>query len=439
MSATPTVTERLLSLWDHLGIDAAHIGLQMAVDVSDLAERHPHRIAGLLFCEAPGIHPEPFAALASRMIIVAGDRGAVGAVADRAHARLPGSRRVPLAGYDMPFWADCITDHAPTIVQAAATLTGVATPLNGAARTGNHAGITYRISGSGPALVLMPLFLAPSQWEAVISELSRRFTVIVVGGRHIGGVAILENRARYPTYAGMLYAMLDRIAPAPGQSILEVGSGTGALLRLSARRLDPACRLQGVDLNPFLLREAAVLAAEDGLADRIVFGEGNAERLPFADASFDHVYSITVLEECDADKALRELRRVVKPGGRVGVAVRAIDMQQVWNATLPESIQRKIETPPQLVSPGGVADRSLYRRMAEAGFEILDCFPVIATFTGLADTFGRFFEERMLSRLDPDEAAVWRRAAAAARADGSLFATMTHHCVVGVKRPHQAA
>jgi ubiquinone/menaquinone biosynthesis C-methylase UbiE len=52
---------------------------------------------------------------------------------------------------------------------------------------------------------------------------------------------------------------------------------------------------------------------------------GNAERLPFADASFDHAYSVTVLEECDADLALRELRRVVRPGGRVGVVVRATD------------------------------------------------------------------------------------------------------------------
>ena len=384
MIEEPTLNQRLLSLWDHLGLGAAHIGAQVTVDITDLAAHFPERIAGLLLCEAPGIHPEPFARVASRMTIVAGDHGMAAAVADRAHARLPGSARVKLLDYDRPFWALC---------------------------------------------------LAPSQWDAAIPELAQHFTVISLGGREVGGVALLEGRARSPSYAGMLYTMFDVIAPAAGQSILDVGCGSGALLRLLARRLGPSHPLTGIDLNPYLLREAAVLAREDGLGERITFRDGNAERLPFADESMDHAYSVTVLEECDADLALRELWRVVKPGGKVGVIVRAIDILQIWNADLPEAILRKIEVPPQLIGPKGVADKSLYRRMANAGFKIATCFPAQAGFVGLTDSIGRYFEERMMSRLDPDEAAIWLRAAEAGRADGTLFVTAPHHCVVGIKPP----
>lgn len=433
MNEKPSLIARLLSLWDHLGLDAAHIGAQVTVDISELAMTAPQRIAGLLLCEAPGIRPEPLAALAARLTIVAGDHGIAATVADRAHARLPGSIRVPLADYDRPFWADSVTDHRATIIAAFRGLRGEATSLEQPPRQGSHAGISYRIEGRGPALVLLPLFLAPSQWDAAIPELAQHFTVISLGGRHVGGVSLLEGRSRSPSYAGMLYTLFDVIAPAAGETIVEVGCGSGALLRLLARRLGSSHPLTGLDLNPYLLREAAVLAREDGLDGQIRFGEGNAEHLPFADASVDHAYSVTVLEECDADAALRELWRIVKPGGRVGVIVRAIDLPQVWNVDLPEAILRKIEPPPQLVGAGGVADRSLYRRVAAAGFRIATCFPAQAAFVGLTDSIGRYFEERMMSRLDADEAAIWLRAAAAARADGTLFMTAPHHCVVGIK------
>ena len=53
------------------------------------------------------------------------------------------------------------------------------------------------------------------------------------------------------------------------------------------------------------------------MGPRIRFLPGNAEALTFPDASFDAVFSVTVLEECDADRALAEMRRVLRPGGRL--------------------------------------------------------------------------------------------------------------------------
>jgi ubiquinone/menaquinone biosynthesis C-methylase UbiE len=68
--------------------------------------------------------------------------------------------------------------------------------------------------------------------------------------------------------------------------------------------------LTAIDMNPFYLKEAEALAAEEGLAGAIRFLPGSAEALPFPDGAFDAIFSVTVLEECDADRALAEMARV---------------------------------------------------------------------------------------------------------------------------------
>src|SRR5918912_3775731 len=106
------------------------------------------------------------------------------------------------------------------------------------ATEGNHAGISYRIEGQGPALLLLPFFLAPSQWTPVIPQLAPHFTVVTLGGRYLGGIAALEDRASMPTYRAMFRTLIDLTAPKPGEAILDVGCGAGSLDRQLAQRLD---------------------------------------------------------------------------------------------------------------------------------------------------------------------------------------------------------
>jgi SAM-dependent methyltransferase len=434
-------TERLIALMDHLRLDMAYFGTSIPRDVSGLAAEHPERIAGVVLCVPSRLDPAPFADIADRVLMIAAERGPAADATARAMARLPTAERCVLAGYDAPGgWTDAVADRGKEITarmkafldRLAVNGTRPGAPYGGQTE-GRHAGISYRIEGSGPALILLPFFLAPSQWNPAIPRLTGHFTVITLGGPHLGGVASLEDRAQMPTYRAMFRTLIDFIAPLPGEAILEIGCGAGSLVRLLARWLGSANPITAADVNPFLLQEAAQLAAAEGLAGAIGFIEGNAEALPFEDEAFDCVYSVTVFEECDAERAITEAMRVVRPGGRVGLVVRALDMPQWWNLTLPETVLRKVEAPPHSIAPAGVADRSLYRRMREAGFVDLVCFPGLITLDRPGGPIWRNREDHVLSQLSPQELTVWHAARDRAEEEGLLFMAHPLHCAVGTK------
>jgi SAM-dependent methyltransferase len=434
-------TGRLLALLDHLGLGAVHVATSIPGDVAVMAAQHSGRLAGVVLCVPSRLDPAPFSALGDRVLMIAAEDGPSAGATARAAARLPAAECTVLRGYEAPgSWADAVADRGeeiagkmmPFLARVAATGHAADSPRP-TTPEGAYAGITYRRAGSGPALVLLPFFLAPSQWEPAIPHLARHFTVVTVGGPHLGGVASLEDRARMRSYRAMFHGLIDRMAPRPGEAVLEVGCGAGSLVRLLARRLAGANPITGADVNPFLLREAAALAAAEGLAEAIHFTHGNAEALPFADNAFDCVYSVTVLEECDAGRAIAEIMRVVRPGGRAGIVVRALDMQQWWNLDLPEPIRRKVETPPHSVSRAGVADRSLYQRMRDAGFADLACFPTLVTLDRPGGPIWRNREDHVLSLLSPDEILQWQAQRDRAAAEGLLFMAHPLHCAVGAK------
>lgn len=430
-----TPTERLLALFDHLGIGVAHIATQMPGDIAGLATGFGMRLGGIVLCVPTRLDPVAFSAMPDHLLMICGDGGLTADVTARAAARLSGSRRVVLAGYDAPGWADVVADRTGDIVQEMTDFLGrlKADVPSATAREGVHAGISWRIDGNGPALVLLPFFLAPSQWAPAIPRLARQFTVITLGGPHLGGVATLEDRARAPTYRAMFRTLIDLMAPQPGQSILDVGCGAGSLDRLLAERLGTANAITAIDTNPFLLCEAEALARADGVDSLIRFAPGNAEALPFSDESFDCIFSVTVLEECDADRALAEMVRVAKPGGRIGVIVRSIDLPQWWSADVPEALRQRAVMPPQSVGARGVADASLYRRARAAGLGDLTCFPALVTLDRPAGPIWRYREDHLVAQLSPAEAAAWQAACDVAADQGLLFMAHPMHCVVGHK------
>lgn len=155
----------------------------------------------------------------------------------------------------------------------------------------------------------------------------------------------------------MLMAGLARVTP--GQRVLDVACGTGALTRAVAERVQPDGAAIGVDLNPEMLEVAARVSP--GLEWR----EGAAETLPFADAGFDAVVSqFGFMFFEDQAQALREMMRVLRPGGRLTVAVcDALDHSPGY-AVLTVLLQRLFgdDVARAFAAPFASGDRALLRR-----------------------------------------------------------------------------
>ena len=111
------------------------------------------------------------------------------------------------------------------------------------------------------------------------------------------------------------------MAVEPGQEILDVGCGTADLSIIAARALaGEAGHVTGIDLSQEMLDVGRIKLHRLGLADRITLLQGNALALPFADQRFHLVISGFMLRNVsDVQRALQEMTRVVRPGGRVVV------------------------------------------------------------------------------------------------------------------------
>jgi demethylmenaquinone methyltransferase / 2-methoxy-6-polyprenyl-1,4-benzoquinol methylase len=114
-------------------------------------------------------------------------------------------------------------------------------------------------------------------------------------------------------------ALVRAVDPRPGQRVLDVATGTGMVAAELVRRAP--CRVVGLDQSEAMLAAArARLARSPDLAGRVTFVTGEAERLPFDDGEFDALTFTYLLRYVDDPAAtMRELARVVRPGGRIGM------------------------------------------------------------------------------------------------------------------------
>jgi len=137
--------------------------------------------------------------------------------------------------------------------------------------------------------------------------------------------------------------IVARLSPGRGERWLDVGTGTGAVALRAARA---GAKVTGVDLSPVMVDTARRLAGEQGAGIR--FEVGDAERLPYENASFDVVASaLGVFLAPDHAAASRELARVCRPDGRLGVVAWRADPEaegmhaRFWPAREPGAGDRR--------------------------------------------------------------------------------------------------
>jgi ubiquinone/menaquinone biosynthesis C-methylase UbiE len=167
---------------------------------------------------------------------------------------------------------------------------------------------------------------------------------------------------------------------APGQSVLEIGCGNGVFLPLLAAAVGPGGRVVGIDHSPQFVAAAHERSVAAGVADIVTVQEADAYRLSFPDATFDAAHCERVLMHLDdPTAALREMRRVVKPGGVVVAAEPHWHGLQI-DSPDPEAMELLIDRHSIAVYRQPRMGLTLNRRMHEAGLVRPEIVPM--TFAG---------------------------------------------------------
>jgi arsenite methyltransferase len=147
----------------------------------------------------------------------------------------------------------------------------------------------------------------------------------------------------------------------PGEVVLDLGSGGGIDVLLSARRVSPGGKAYGLDMTDEMLALARENQKKAGV-DNVEFLKGEIEDIPLPDNSVDVIISNCVINlSADKDRVLREAFRVLKPGGRFAVS------DIVVRGEVPPEIRRNVELWAGCVS--GALDESVYvEKLGQAGF-----------------------------------------------------------------------
>ena len=214
-----------------LGIERAHFASRGLNDWHGVASRYPGAVASLTLVCPLGFDSQVLAPLSERLLVFNGDSGGASQTISRNMASLPEATTVKLPDCPFPDNYNDLAVHRGGDIAAPMLdflqLTGIPDRLTPTMEEGEVDGVYFKAQGSGPPLVLLPLGAAPSQWDPLIPVLSERFCVISMSGPALGMVASLEGRGRTPGYLSAVGRLIAETELQPGESVLEVGCGTG--------------------------------------------------------------------------------------------------------------------------------------------------------------------------------------------------------------------
>jgi ubiquinone/menaquinone biosynthesis C-methylase UbiE len=155
----------------------------------------------------------------------------------------------------------------------------------------------------------------------------------------------------------------------PGETVLDLGSGGGIDVLLSARRVGPTGKAYGLDMTDEMLALARENQVKSGLTN-VEFLRGEIEQIPLPDNSVDVIISNCVINlSADKDRVIAEAFRVLKPGGRVAVSDIVVRGDDV-----PEAVRRSLDLWAGCVA-GALEEQDYRRTLARAGFESIDLEP----------------------------------------------------------------
>jgi ubiquinone/menaquinone biosynthesis C-methylase UbiE len=153
-----------------------------------------------------------------------------------------------------------------------------------------------------------------------------------------------------------------------GETVLDLGSGGGIDVLLSARRVGPTGKAYGLDMTDEMLDLARANQKEAGL-ENVEFLKGEIENIPLPDCSVDVIISNCVINlSADKDRALREAFRVLRPGGRFAVS------DVVIRGDVPDELGKSMLLWVGCIA-GALRDEDYIHKLAQAGFEAIEIEP----------------------------------------------------------------
>ena len=153
-----------------------------------------------------------------------------------------------------------------------------------------------------------------------------------------------------------------------GETVLDLGSGGGIDVLLSAKRVGPTGKAYGLDMTDEMLALAEENKKKSGLTN-VEFLKGEIENIPLPDNTVDVIVSNCVINlSGDKDRVLREAFRVLKPGGRFAIS------DVVVRGEVPEQIRKSMELWVGCVA-GALSDSEYQQKLAAAGFDAIDIEP----------------------------------------------------------------
>ena len=153
-----------------------------------------------------------------------------------------------------------------------------------------------------------------------------------------------------------------------GETVLDLGSGGGIDVLLSARRVAPAGKVYGLDMTDEMLALARENQRKAG-AENVEFLKGEIENIPLPDNSVDVVISNCVINlSADKDRVLREAFRVLKPGGRFAVS------DVVTRGEVPAQVRESVLLWVACIA-GALEEKQYRNKLSDAGFEDIDIEP----------------------------------------------------------------
>lgn len=154
----------------------------------------------------------------------------------------------------------------------------------------------------------------------------------------------------------------------PGETVLDLGSGGGIDVLLSAKRVGPSGKAYGLDMTDDMLALARENQRKSGI-DNVEFLKGEIENIPLPDNSVDVIISNCVINlSADKDKVLREALRVLKPGGRFAVS------DVVVRGEVPAEVRKSMELWVGCIA-GALEEMDYVKKLAAAGFDAIDIEP----------------------------------------------------------------